>query len=116
MTIAEYQNNIIKQVLLIDDKSKLNEISVMLKKVAPKIKLLKNNQVVEEKDVMEFESFEEWDAYLQSVEYHDPEQFLPEWGMTSLELRKFIWDAEHSGSISYDEFIEDIKTWRLNEP
>jgi len=65
---------------------------------------------------MEFESFEEWDAYLQSVEYHDPEQFLPEWGMTSLELRKFIWDAEHSGSISYDEFIEDIKTWRLNEP
>ncbi len=116
MTIAEYQNKLIKQILLIEDKSKLNEISKLVRNVAPKIKLLKKHKDEEERDIMEFESFEEWDAYLQSEEYQDPDQFLTEWGMTSLEFRKFIWDAEHSGSLSYDEFIEDIKTWRVNEP
>ena len=116
MTIAEYQNKIIKQVLLIKDKATLAEVSKLVKKATPKIKFLKNQEAIEELDSSEFNSFEEWDAYLQSLEYHSQDEYLPEWDMTSLELRKFIWDAEHSDTISYDEFIEDIKSWRVNEP
>lgn len=61
---------------------------------------------------MEFETFQEWNDYLQSIEYHDLDEFLPEYGMTNLEFRKFIWDSEHSGTMSYEEFVEDIKTWK----
>jgi len=41
----------------------------------------------------------------------EPDKFFPEWGMTSIEFRRFIWDAEHSGTISYNKFLEEIKTW-----
>ena len=115
MNIAEYQNNIIKQILMIQDKAKLNEITKLIKKIAPLPKVIKDMEPEEEKDIMEFNTFEEWDSYLQSVKYHDPDEYLPEWGMTSLEFRKFIWDAEHSGTMSYEDFMEDIKSWRLNE-
>jgi len=116
MKIAEYQNKIIKQILLIDDETKLNEISKLIKKIAPKVKLLKVQSPEEEKDIMEFETFEDWDAYLQSIEYHDPDKFLPEWGMSSIEFRKFIWDSEHVGTITYSDFVEEVKSWQANEP
>jgi hypothetical protein len=61
---------------------------------------------------MEFETFEEWDAYLQSIEYQSPEEFLPEWGMTSNEFRKFIWDSEHSGTIPVEEFYDKMSKLR----
>jgi superfamily I DNA/RNA helicase len=115
MTLAEYQNKIIRQILLINDKSKLDEISRTINKTVRKIKLLKNENIQDYSDTKNFNSFEEWNEYLQSVEYQNPEEFLPEWGMTSLEFRKFFWDAEQSGTISYKEFVEDIKTWTANE-
>lgn len=109
MKIAEYQNNIIKQVLLIHDKAKLNKISKLLKEIAPLPKVLKNHDNEEEKDIMEFETFEEWDAYLQSIEFHDPDEFMEEWGMTSIEFRKFIWDGEHSGEYQpIENFFEKL--------
>ncbi len=110
MNVAEYQNNIIKQILAITDIKKLDEIGRLLKKIAPLSKHLVEQE--EEKDIMEFETFEEWDAYLQSIEYHDPDEFLREWGMTSIEFRKFIWDSEHSGTIPVEEFYDKMSKLR----
>ena len=109
MNISEYQTSIIRQVLLINEKSKLDEINRLIKKL--KMPLFDEKDDVAEKDIMEFAAFEDWNDYLQSIEYKNPNEFLPEWNMTSIELRKFIWDAEHSGRMTYAEFIEDTKTW-----
>ena len=104
MNVTEYQNNIIRQVLLINEKDKLNEINYLLKKL---IVLPLRDE--DEKDLMEFETFEDWDAYLQSKDFKEPDEFLPEWNMTSYELRKFIWDAEHSGEyIPVEQFYEKL--------
>ncbi len=45
------------------------------------------------------------------MEEVDLDEFLPEWGMTNFELRKFIFDAEKSDTISEDKFYKEIKTW-----
>ncbi len=108
MNVSEYQTSIIRQVLLISEKNKLDEISSFVKKF--KVSVLSNkDKSEEEKDLMQFETFEDWDAYLQSKEYKDPDEFLHEWNMTSYELRKFIWDSEHSGDyIPVEQFYEKL--------
>ncbi len=111
MNISEYQTNIIRQVLLIDEKSKLDEIRKFVRKFKLPLSVIREINEADVKDVMEFETFEDWNAYLQSTNYKNPDEFLDEWNMTSIELCKFIWDAEHSGQMTYQEFIEDTKTW-----
>lgn len=64
-------------------------------------------------DASYYDTFEEWNNYLQSVEPMQLDEYLPAWGMTNLELRKFIWNAEHSGEgVSYEAFKNEISTWK----
>ena len=104
MNVSEYQNKIIRQVLLINEKDQLSKIDHLVKKLR-----LMSFSDKDEKDLTEFETFEEWDAYLQSKDFKEPDEFLPVWNMTSSDLRKFIWDAEHSGEyIPVEKFYEKL--------
>lgn len=63
-----------------------------------------------------YESFEEWNDYLQSEEPADLNEILPDLGISNLDIRRFIWDAEHSGNgMSYDSFKKEISTWKVRE-
>jgi hypothetical protein len=107
MNVTEYQNNIIRQVLLINEEEKLNEIDHLVKKL--RVISFSDDENTAEKDIMEFKTFEEWDAYLQSKDFKEPDEFLPEWNMTSYDFRRFIWDAEHSGKyIPVEQFYEKL--------
>ena len=110
MEIANYQTQLIQKILRLKDEKKLRKLLAYMNKMVPKPKFT-NNDAEEERDLSEFETFDAWDAYLQSMQYVEPDKFFPEWGMTSIEFRRFIWDAEHSGTISYNKFLEEIKTW-----
>ena len=80
------------------------------------IKENKNVENTTESDLTDasyYNTFDSWNNYLQTISPVNLEKFLPEWGMTNLELRKFIWCAEHNEtSMSYDEFRNEIKTWK----
>ena len=75
MNVIEYQNNIIRQVLLISEKNKLNKINQLIKKM--RVIPFAANKSAGEKDIMEFETFEKWDAYLQSKDIKTLMNFYP---------------------------------------
>ena len=102
MNIAEYQNLIIKQVLLIRDKEQLDELSRHISE------LKKTKPEQEEKDMSEFDNYQEWVRYLGQTDPRTPDSFLPEWGMTLDDFRRFLWDAEHGGITPADDFLDKI--------
>jgi len=111
MSNIELQNNIIKSVLFINDEKFLLGLSKSINAYIStnQHEFLLANET--EKDVSDFNSFTEWNNYLESIDKANVNETLDEFNTSQLELRKLIWDAEHSPQISYKEFVNDIKSW-----
>jgi|GEM_PF-4165275 hypothetical protein len=111
MNNIELQNNIIKNVLFINDSNFLSKINSYVKEYisSNKKELLKIDDI--EEDISNFKTFEDWNMYIQTVKKTNPNEVIPEFNITNSELLKLIWDSEHSETITYEEFVEDIKTW-----
>jgi len=66
-------------------------------------------------DASNYDTYEQWNNYLISI-YGNSNEYLPEWGMTELDLRKTIWNAEQDFKnekfITMDEFIKDLNEWK----
>ncbi|OQX78820.1 MAG: hypothetical protein B6D61_04675 [Bacteroidetes bacterium 4484_249] len=108
MRTIEFQKDIARKIFLIKDSNLLSQLNDYIYRL---IKNQKNESSGVKEDISNYKTFEQWNEYLQTVEEVDLDEFLPEWGMTNFELRKFIFDAEKSDTISEDKFYKEIKTW-----
>ena len=75
--------------------------------------LVHKNTDIDLTDAASHSTFENWNNYLQNIYPCILEGTDAEWGISNLELRKFIWEAEHSGDyIPVDNYFEHLTDLR----
>jgi hypothetical protein len=107
MTVENVKLSIIEKILA------LNSMEVLLKIQSLVGKTLKDKQSELAPDnVFKGQSFEEWSLQFEDDEDTNLDEFLPEHGMTLLQLRRTIWEGEQGKEMTYSEFLADQQTWR----
>ncbi|MCD4696826.1 MAG: hypothetical protein K8S16_11370 [Bacteroidales bacterium] len=105
MNTIEFQRNIARKIIYIKDEKLLDKLNEFVSSLIKSQKVGQKSGT--EQDPANYDTFEAWNEYLQSIEYVDLDEFLPEWGMTNYKLRKLIFESEKSGLMSLDEFKND---------
>ncbi len=108
MSAKEVKFEIIQQLVSLDDMDLLLKIQRLLKGA------FKTEKGSTPDDEDEFDAskmtFEEWSR--QFTDERDAEDFLPEYNMTLQEFRRTIYEAEKSGSLTYEELGASIEAWK----
>jgi hypothetical protein len=107
MSIETIKLGIIKKILALERMEVLMEIQSLIDKT------LKDMPTSPEPDSLPNKmSFEEWSLQFEDEEGADLDEFLPEHGMTLIQLRRAIWEGEQSKEMTYSEFFADQQAWR----
>ncbi len=57
-------------------------------------------------------AFEDWNRQFEDDENTNPDEFLPEHGITLRQFRQLIWEGEQGEAMTFDAFLEDQEFWR----
>ncbi len=97
MKKTDYKTKVIREIRVVNDDDTLRKLYSVVHK------FLEDNKKEEAKP-----SFEEWNK--QFDDDYNPDDFIPEYGMTLREFRMGIYEAEISGEeISIDKFQKKLR-------
>ncbi|MBK6605103.1 MAG: hypothetical protein IPG24_06360 [Leptospiraceae bacterium] len=104
MKLEARKMELIEGLLLIQDKGRLEEIGKMIKASIsiPKKKSFESSKA----------SFDEWNSQFKTSKF-DLNEKIPGFGLTLLEFRKKIFNAEaNENNIDFNQFKKELKLWK----